>query len=79
MRRSCTGIRNKRAPASFDSLAFKRLTTWSAVDRRSGGGFKVMNICAALRWPLPVKPVTVNTSGSACTMANMVCKRCCMD
>ena len=65
MRKSCTGVMNSLAPGSLDNLARKRLTTSSALASRSWRGFKVMNICAALRWLLPVKPVTFNTAGSA--------------
>jgi hypothetical protein len=41
----------------------------ASIGSRSFSGFNVMNICAELRWPPPVKAPTVSTAGSLRTIA----------
>ncbi|GJE44352.1 hypothetical protein AEGHOMDF_3540 [Methylobacterium soli] len=68
IRRSWRGNRNSRAPATWASFGRRRFIT-SVIDGRSPRGFSPTKTLAELVPRPPVKPTTLSTAGSACTMA----------
>ena len=74
---SCAGTRISRPPGTWDSARRIRVVTVSRVSR-APLSLRLMNTLPVLVWeaapppPAPVKPTTLATAGSRCTM-DIIC------